>query len=297
MANILDPAFWTGWMSELTLLFKFFLGVLVGAVVLVVIALMNMAFGINIGQYMLEIVKFMFESVKAIWLWTITAFHYNNKQEILALGVICFIMFIFLLMAFNVNQMGTAGAISIGSDAVRGSTSGNGATSGAGGYLVGSSSTMPTTGSLPEMTIPQGSTLTTMTTITLPDHCYNSVVDGGETDLNCDGGCIPCHCFSEAQDGDEQGVDCGGSCSDACYCSPSGVSLQCGFGFCCPSSSGDCGGYCVASDFIFPPKDYSISPEEALIACNNGACHYPILRWITLNNTMMGNTNGLLDWY
>jgi hypothetical protein len=297
--NVLDPAFWTGWLTELTLLFKFFLGVLVGAIVLVIIALMNIAFGINIGQYMLEIVKFMVESVKALWMWVISAFHYNNKSEILALAFISFVMFIFILMAFNVNQMGTAqgasagaGSIRFGSGAVRGSSSGSGATNGTGEYLIGSSS-LPS-GTLPTITIPATIPPVTVTTTTLPDHCHNNYMDEGEEKTDCGGECYPCHCF--VGNGMVHVPVCGISCPNTCYCTNDGFDTNCEHNFCCPAIQSvpqGCWNKCADMEIGGWIVDYNVGLRN----CQSEICVTSDLIWVTENGTTMGNLNGLLDWY
>ncbi|MBK6564595.1 MAG: T9SS type A sorting domain-containing protein [Saprospiraceae bacterium] len=61
-----------------------------------------------------------------------------------------------------------------------------------------------------------------------PPHCFNGVMDGNESGVDCGGSCLmscqshsggtgvkpnyPSHCYNGMQDGNEAGIDCGGSC-------------------------------------------------------------------------------------
>jgi len=282
--------------GELSLLFKFVVGVAVGAILVIIAVLANLAFGINIGQYVLEIVKFLFETAKAIWLWIITTFHYNNKYEVFALSIISLIMLVLIFMAFNVNQMWASGAsslgsgsIEIGSDAVRKASSGAGAGEGGGGYLP-VSSTLGTEGTLPLPTV----TATSVTTsTTLPDHCFNGFMDKDEEGVDCGGGCFPCHCFADNMT--KSPAVCGSDCPNPCSCTPTGLTNTCPYGFCCPNTnevSDICRNKCADSEGGDMITDYNAGMSN----CNEGLCIQTPLNWIPTSGVTFGQ-NGLLDWY
>ena len=282
--------------NSITLAFKFFVGVAVGAILMIIAVLANIAFGINIGQYVLEVVKFLFETTKAMWLWTITTFHYNNKREIFALSIIALIMLVFIFMAFNVNQMWASGAsnmgsgsIQVGSDAVRGASSGDGASGGSGGYL-SVSSTLGSGGTIPLPTV----TATSVTTsTTLPDHCFNGFMDKDEEGVDCGGGCFSCHCFVDNMT--KSPSVCGTDCPNTCSCTPSGLTNTCQYGFCCPditSVSEICRNKCADSEGGNMITTYS----SGIANCNAGMCIQTPLNWIPNNGVTFGQ-NGLLDWY
>ena len=47
--------------------------------------------------------------------------------------------------------------------------------------------------------------------------CFDGILNGDETDVDCGGSCVACPtCSDGVQNGDETGVDCGGSCPTTC---------------------------------------------------------------------------------
>lgn len=57
-----------------------------------------------------------------------------------------------------------------------------------------------------------------------PAHCYNNIIDAGETGIDCgdvcSNNCPPPTCNDGFLNGNEQGIDCGGFCSLVCYTTP-----------------------------------------------------------------------------
>lgn len=256
ISALLDP------IGTIITFIKFFLGFFVLGILIAIAFLLNIAFGINIGQISLDLIRTMIETMRNTWLWIVETFHYDNTKQIFALSLICFILMVFLFMAFNINQTGAAGKVSFGSGAVRGSDSGS---EGAGGYFTGGEAGGITATSLP----------TTVTSMTIPWHCYNSMQDYDEEEIDCGGiACVPCHCIDREQNEDEAGIDCGGVSCAPCTCDPTGLNVLCRiihieggydyYPYCCPAEYGNCSNHCVNHN--------NDDEEEARFFCNHSIC-------------------------
>jgi hypothetical protein len=89
-----------------------------------------------------------------------------------------------------------------------------------------------------------------------PCHCYNGILDGDETGIDCGGSCKPCettvswHCFNRKKDFDETGVDCGGADCPPCEDLPPCAN--------CEKDPGeemvDCGGTCAPCEDVQDEK-------------------------------------------
>lgn len=267
----------------------FFSGLMVAVVIVIAYAL-NQIFGVNIGDILINTISYLLIVFKDLLLWIPANFKYNRKEEIFALAIICFVLFIFLLMAFNLNETGVAGGISIGSDSVRSSSSGEGSLSGTGidvGVDAGVYSAVTT---LP-------TTVSSVTTTTYPEHCMNFVTDEEENDIDCDGGCIPCDCFLNGNRLSRR--ICGSNCPDKCDCNSNSM---CFSQYCCPLTLGNatCRGKCVDAGLV---EDYVVENEaEGLGLCETGTCILDAnastqLVFTYPKNNYNVSSNGVFSWY
>jgi hypothetical protein len=259
-------------------------------------AILNFAFGINIGQMVVSTVVFLLTTLVEFWKTIVNTFKFDNKEQITALAVILFILMIFGFMAFNLNTFGSAGTISVGSGEVSANAEGG---QGSGNFFTdgvnagGSSVTSTTSGS--------ALTTTSNTATTLKPHCDNQqkddgsygTVDEGETGIDCGGvDCSPCDCFI---DGDGRNWEkCGDNCPSKCSCTPTGLNYDdCEFGYCCPTTGtySKCFNRCIQ----FPIGDTEVTTVEG--QCNQGDCMIEDLYVILPVNDSEVNGNALLDWY
>lgn len=256
--------------------------------------ILNYVFGINIGSWAFDITTRLFESLREFIVWLVNTFKFDNKKHMLFLSLALLLFLVLFLMAVDVNKYGSAGAVSIGSGAVRESSSGAGSETGS-GFTVNVS----------DVTIPSpGSTVTTLTTqTTLPNHCFNGVQDSFEDGVDCGGGCVECHCFNLVQDGDETGRDCGGSCLDVCECDPTGLNSQCSFGWCClekPTTLLGCEYRCVKPLVegrinINPPGGWNDIQLQNF--CGDDCVNYNFYTTTDPTNGSTVNNSGKIDWY
>jgi len=260
--------------GEFSKVLIYFIGVLFVVLGILALAALNLAFGFNVAQLAFDVSVFLLNLGAQLWAKIVDVFRFDNKEQIFALAVIFFAIMVLMFMAMNLNASGTSGTIHIGSNDVSADASG---TSGAGGYLI----------TQPSIT---ATTLGTVTSLTL-EHCFDNMLNGDESGIDCGGDCFPCHCLNGTQDGDESDVDCGGSCYPChclnglrdynessidcgadclpCSCSPQGVNPSCfrtstegKIPYCCDSGP-SCVGHCT----------YLMSDiETARFFCDGGYC-------------------------
>lgn len=301
LTNPLDLIYGLG--GEMVFFFKIMVALIVGLAGFIIAILLNQALGLNLGQIVVDLIKFMLEGMKSLWESVISNFHFDNKRQMFALSLITFVMMIFLFMAFNVNQMNdpftrdlpNVGRVGFGSSAVRESSSGEGSQTGTGGFEIGIDET-PVSVTVTTVTV-----ASSVTTVTYPDNCHNNVQDGNEEGINCGGSCIPCHCVDLVRSGDEGGVDCGGSCPDVCDCTPTGYNQDCGsLGYCCPVASdipNFCYNQCVRYPDVYYGKLPAFSTSQLYGFCGEGSCYQIQLFWVTINQSILVSGSGVLDWY
>jgi hypothetical protein len=264
-------------LTILVSIMKWWVGLMILSAIVALGFLAQFVFGVNIGSITLELVKVMVETFRNLWLWMVENFKYDNVKQIFLLSILLIVFMVVLFMAMHINQTGTSGKASIGSDTVRTGT-GNESSGG----IFSTTQTLPYT----ETTIP-----------TPPEHCYNLSKDYDEEDIDCGGiDCMPCHCQNKERDYGENGLNCDGGCPDACSCT---VNSQCGLNYCCPDDTAipeNCRGRCVTSDYS-NPSQHPQTDAENFDHCVYGGCHeinptitYPI------NNTEV-TPNGTIIWY
>jgi len=236
----------------------------------------------------------MVETMRNLWFWIVETFKYDNTQQIFALSIVCFILMVFLFMAFNLNQMGVAGAVSFGSGAVRSSAGNN---ESEGGYFTGEQGTGETGTTMAGTP----TTLGTVTTTTYPQHCLNNVLETeyGEVQTDCGGGgCMLCDCFLEGYEGVQAARVCGTDCPDKCDCVGGVNPTQCFAQYCCPNRDDVvdiCRGKCAKEGEW--SDTYIVGVNKGLSQCAAGNCVNDQLQYSYPQDNSVVTSNGVFAWY